>query len=181
MPLSAYRLLACGLFLAVHARSLKPYLQDPEVRWFIGVCLDSVFSIGLYIWKAGIYPDLDMALRHAAFNVISIATTTDYASVDLALWSIFAPLWMLFLSSFATSAGSTGGGIKMMRAMHPSAVVLVLTGLDVVTALTAIVASINNTAPGRGRRRPCHHLCGTGGFPEVDLHFCNAARTPGTF
>ena len=50
-------------------------------------------------------------------NVVSIATTTGYASVDYALWPIFAPLWMLFLSSFVTSAGSTGGGIKMMRAL----------------------------------------------------------------
>lgn len=186
------------LFLALHARSVKPYMQDPEVRWFLGVCLVSVFVVGIYIWKAGIYPELDTAMRHAAFNVISIATTTGYASVDYALWPIFAPLWMLFLCSFATSAGSTGGGIKMMRAillykqvyrevmraMHPNAVVnvrvggqaasqsvlfavlafgfiymvsivsltlvLVFTGLDVISAFTAIVASINNTGPGLG-------------------------------
>jgi trk system potassium uptake protein TrkH len=74
-------------------------------------------SSRIYIWKDGVYPDLDTALRHSAFNVVSIATTTGYASVDFALWPIFAPLWMLFLSSFATSAGSTGGGIKMMRAL----------------------------------------------------------------
>ncbi len=186
------------LFLAVNGRSLRPYLHDPEAGWFIGVCLVSIFVVGLYIWKDGIYPDLDTALRHSAFNVISIATTTGYASVDFALWPIFAPLWMLFLSSFATSAGSTGGGIKMMRAlllykqvyrellraMHPNAVynvriggqvapqpilfavlafafmymvsivtltlVLVFTGLDIVSAFTAIVASVNNTGPGLG-------------------------------
>jgi hypothetical protein len=98
-------------------RSLRPYLHDPEAGWFIGICLVSIFVVALYIWKDGVYPDLDTALRHSAFNVISIATTTGYASVDYALWPIFAPLWMLFLSSFATSAGSTGGGIKMMRAL----------------------------------------------------------------
>ncbi|QRM18241.1 TrkH family potassium uptake protein [Dechloromonas sp. TW-R-39-2] len=186
------------LFLAVSGRSLRPYLQDPEAGWFIGVTLVSIFVVAVYIWKDGIYADLDTAMRHAAFNLVSIATTTGFASVDFALWPIFAPLWMLFLSSFATSAGSTGGGIKMMRAlllykqvyrellraMHPSAVyniriggqvasqpilfavlafafmymvsivsltlVLAFTGLDIVTAFTAIVASVNNTGPGLG-------------------------------
>ena len=186
------------LFLAVNGRSLRPYLHDPEAGWFIAVTLTSVFVVAMYIWKDGIYAEFDTALRHSAFNVVSIATTTGYASVDYALWPIFAPILMLFLSSFATSAGSTGGGIKMMRAlllykqvyrellraMHPSAVynvrvgghvapqpvlfavlgfgfmymvsivsltlVLAFTGLDIVTAFTAIVASVNNTGPGLG-------------------------------
>ncbi len=186
------------LFLAVNGRSLRPYLHDPEAGWFIGVTLLSILVVAIYIWKDGAYVELETALRHSAFNVISIATTTGYASVDYALWPIFAPLWMLFLSSFATSAGSTGGGIKMMRAlllykqvyrellraMHPSAVyniriggqmapqqilfavlsfgfmymvsvvsltlVLAFTGLDIVSAFTAVVASVNNTGPGLG-------------------------------
>lgn len=186
------------LFLAVSGRSIRPYFNDPEAGWFLGITLLSIFIIALYIWKDGIYPDLDTAMRHVAFNLVSIATTTGYASVDYALWPIFAPLWMLFLSSFVTSAGSTGGGIKMMRAlllykqvyrelvraMHPSAVyniriggqvaaqpilfavlafafmymvsivtltlVLAFTGLDIITAFTAIVASVNNTGPGLG-------------------------------
>ena len=186
------------LFLAVSGRSLRPYLSDPEAGWFIGVTLLSILVIAIYIWKDGIYADMDTALRHTAFNLVSIATTTGYASVDYALWPIFAPLWMLFLSSFATSAGSTGGGIKMMRAlllykqvyrellraMHPNAVynvriggqvapqpilfavlafafmymvsvvsltlIMSFTGLDIISAFTAVVASINNTGPGLG-------------------------------
>jgi trk system potassium uptake protein TrkH len=186
------------LFLAVSGRSLRPYLRDPEAGWFIGVTLASIFFIAVYIWKDGFYPDLDTAMRHVAFNLVSIATTTGFASVDFAQWPIFAPLWMLFLSSFVTSAGSTGGGIKMMRAlllykqvfrellraMHPNAVyniriggqvapqsvlfavlsfgfmymvsivsltlVLAFTGLDIISAFTAIVASVNNTGPGLG-------------------------------
>jgi trk system potassium uptake protein TrkH len=124
------------LFLAVSGRSLRPYLHDPEAGWFVAVTFVSIFVVAMYIWKDGIYGEFDTALRHSAFNVLSIATTTGYASVDYALWPIFAPILMLFLSSFATSAGSTGGGIKMMRAlllykqvyrelvraMHPSAV-----------------------------------------------------------
>jgi trk system potassium uptake protein TrkH len=64
----------------------------------------------------GIYPDLLTSLRYASFNVVSIASTTGYASTDYNLWPIFAPMWMLFLCSFASCSGSTGGGIKMIRA-----------------------------------------------------------------
>jgi trk system potassium uptake protein TrkH len=186
------------LFLAVSRHSLRPYRHDPEAGWFLGVTLLSIVVVAMYIWKDGVYPDLDTAMRHVAFNLVSIATTTGFASVDYAQWPIFAPLWMLFLSSFVTSAGSTGGGIKMMRAlllykqvyrelvraMHPSAVyniriggqtapqpilfavlsfafmymvsivsltlLMAFTGLDIVSAFTAIVASINNTGPGLG-------------------------------
>jgi trk system potassium uptake protein len=190
------------LFLAVHRRSVTPYLHDPEARWFLAVCLASVFLIAIFIWRNGVYDDFGTAMRHAAFNVVSIATTTGYASVDYANWPIFAPLWMLFLCSFATSAGSTGGGIKMARAlllykqvyreivlaMHPRAVynvrlggqmapqhilfavlafgfmymvsivsltlLMSISGLDIVTAFTAVVASINNTGPGLGEVGP---------------------------
>ena len=186
------------LFLAAHARSLRPYLVDPEAGWFIAVTLFSILFVAVYLLAAETYPEFLTALRFSAFNVVSIATTTGYASTDYALWPMFAPVWMLFLSSFATSAGSTGGGIKMMRAlllykqvyrelvraMHPNAVVnvtvggqvapqsilfavlafgfmymvsvvsmtllLLFSGLDILSAFTAVVASINNTGPGLG-------------------------------
>ena len=124
------------MFLALYGRSFRPYLRDPEVRWFMGVTLASVLGIAFFLWAQGVYAEFPTALRHSAFNVVSIATTTGYASVDYSLWPFFAPLWMLFLCSFATSAGSTGGGVKMIRAlilyrqvyreliraMHPNAV-----------------------------------------------------------
>lgn len=189
-------------YVAITRRSLKPYGLDPEAGWFLAVTLGSVLVIALFLRAHDVYPDLASALRHALFNVVSIATTTGYGSVDFALWPIFAPLWMLFLSSFATSAGSTGGGIKMVRAlllykqvyrelvraMHPAAVynvqiggavapqgilfavlafgfmymvsivsmtlLLAFSGLDIVTAFSAVVASINNTGPGLGEVGP---------------------------
>jgi trk system potassium uptake protein TrkH len=190
------------MFLALYGRSFQPYLNDPEVRWFLGVSLLSVLGIAIYLWAQGTYPEFLTALRHSAFNVVSIATTTGYASVDYNLWPAFAPLWMLFLCSFVTSAGSTGGGIKMiraiilykqvyrelMRAMHPNVVwpvriganpvppnilfavlafgfvymvsivsmtlIMSLSGLEIVTAFSAVVASINNTGPGLNQVGP---------------------------
>lgn len=189
-------------FLAVHGRSLKPYRHDPEVFWYLVVVVGSVVGIGIYLTVLEVYPDFTTALRFSAFNVVSIATTTGFANTDYNLWPMFAPLWMLFLCSFATSAGSTGGGIKMIRAiilykqvyreliraMHPSAIwpvrvgggpvspnilsavmafgfiyvvaivsmtlVMSFSGLDIVTAFSAVVASINNTGPGLNQVGP---------------------------
>lgn len=189
-------------FLALSGRSLRPYRVDPEAGWYLVVTLGSVLGIAAFLLFYRIYPDAWEALRRAAFNVISIATTTGFATVDYAQWPMFAPLWMLFLCSFATSAGSTGGGIKMIRALllykqvnrelvraiHPNAVyqvrigaevvpvnilfavlafgfvyvacivsmtlLLSLSGLDIITAFSAVVASINNTGPGLGQVGP---------------------------
>lgn len=70
------------LFLAVRGRSLLPYAHDPEARYFLGVTLASVFGIAIYLHWQGIYPEFATAFRHALFNVVSIATTTGFASVD---------------------------------------------------------------------------------------------------
>ncbi len=189
-------------FMAVRRLSLTYYWIDPEIRWYVGVMYASVLGIALYLWWAGTFPDFLTSLRFAAFNTVSIATTTGFANTDYAQWPFFAPLWMLFLCSFVTCAGSTGGGIKMMRAIivfrqvmrevvhtvHPNAVrtvkladaplpnkivfavlafgfaymviivsltlLMVFSGLDVVTGFSAVVASFNNTGPGLGEVGP---------------------------
>ena len=103
-------------FLAWHRRSLRAYRVDPEARTFLGVVLVSVLGVAAFLVWQGAYADFGTALRFAAFNVVSIATTTGYANTDFNLWPIFAPLWMLFLCSFASCSGSTGSGMKMIRA-----------------------------------------------------------------
>ena len=103
-------------FLAFSGRSLRAYVKDNEAHmvWFVMVA--SVFLVACFLWAHQVYPDFLTALRHAAFNVVSIATTTGLATQDYNLWPAFAPVLMLFLSCFATAAGSTGGGIKKVRA-----------------------------------------------------------------
>ena len=189
-------------FMAVRRRSLSFYAADPEIRWYVGILYASIAGIAAYLWWTGTYPDFATALRHAAFNTVSIATTTGFVSTDYAQWPFLAPLWMLFLCTFVTCAGSTGGGIKMMRALiifrqlkrevvrtvHPNAVrtvklagaplpnkvvfavlafsfafmaiivsltlLMVFSGLDLVTGFTAVVASFTNTGPGLGEVGP---------------------------
>ena len=189
-------------FVAWRQRSLAAVWRDSEARLFVATMVVSVLAIAAFLSAHQVYPTFAESLRHASFNVVSIATTTGFATVDYAQWPVFAPISMLFLCCFATCAGSTGGGIKMIRAIlllkgarrelkrivHPRAVVpvklgnatvdaqvlssvlafmlfygavmvaatmlLLFTGLDVVTAFTAVVACINNTGPGLGQVGP---------------------------
>jgi trk system potassium uptake protein TrkH len=189
-------------FLCLRRRSIGVLLTDTEARGTVIVIVGSVLLVAAYLLWHGVYADPLVALRHSAFNVVSIASTTGYATVDFNQWPTFAPWFMLMLSGMATSAGSTGAGIKMirfivlikqarremLRALHPRAVnpirlgeavvennvifavlafmlmygttVIVLTylltvsGLDVITSFSAVVACINNTGPGLNQVGP---------------------------
>ena len=103
-------------FLAWRRMSAGAYRRDPEARTMIMVLLASVLLVAGYLLLNGVYDEFDIALRYAAFNVVSIATTTGYANTDFGEWPIFAPLLMLFLSGFVSCSGSTGSGMKMIRA-----------------------------------------------------------------
>ena len=74
-------------------------------------------AIALFLCFKGTYPDFPTALRHATFNVVSIATDSGLHTQDYSRWPIFAPMWMMFLSCIVASSGSTGGGIKMIRTL----------------------------------------------------------------
>ena len=107
-------------FAALRRLSLKPYRHDPELKTgFILIAASAVFIAGLLTWH-GVYPTFGTSLRYAAFNVVSLATTTGWVTVGGAgftTWPVFAPIWMLFLSGIACSTGSTGSGIKVFRTL----------------------------------------------------------------
>jgi trk system potassium uptake protein len=103
--------------IALRRLSLETYRQDPEARGIFAVLALSVLGIATLLSAHGVYPGFLLALRHAAFNVISQATTSGLTSQDYQQWPVFAPWWMLFLSCILCSTGSTGGGIKMFRTL----------------------------------------------------------------
>lgn len=185
-------------FLAWRTKRLKQYLHDMEGLATVSVLLVSCIAIAGYLYWQGTYPNYWTALRHASFNLVSVATDCGFASVDFNQWPIFAPMWMLFLSCVVASSGSTGGGIKMVRTMilfkqarrefvkllHPAAIdpmkiggqvipnkvvfavlgfiflyfmsvatltfTLLISGMDFISAFSAIIACINNAGPGLG-------------------------------
>ena len=173
------------------------YFKDSEFKLFslVMVCAVAVVAIGLYNIAQTPWSE---SFLHGAFQVVSLATTTGYASTDYAAWPTFIPLFMFMLAFMGASAGSTGGGMKVIRVLliakqgyrelkqliHPNAVIpvkvgdrpvsdrvinavwsffavyvlvyiimllLVLaTGLDFLTAFSAVGASLNNLGPGLG-------------------------------
>ena len=104
-------------FLAWRGKSFRPYSTCPEAKWFLLLMLASVLFITVYLLAHQQYTTFSEAFRFSLFNVVSVATTTGFANTDYGQWPLFAPLLMIFLSIFATAAGSTGGGIKMLRAV----------------------------------------------------------------
>lgn len=101
-------------FVALRKGDWGGFWRDPEVRATLIVLIGGGLLVAVLLWIKGVYSLLD-ALRYGMFNVISLATTTGYATTDYLAWPVFAPVFMLLLSGVATSAGSTGGGIKMVR------------------------------------------------------------------
>ena len=91
----------------------KNVFGDEELRLYLGIILVSTLLI---IWDVrDYYPTLGETVRHAAFQVGSIITTTGYATTDFDLWPSFSKTILLCLMVVGASAGSTGGGLKVAR------------------------------------------------------------------
>jgi trk system potassium uptake protein TrkH len=102
-------------FVALSKRRVLIVFRDPEWIGTLFLLLGSSLLIALVLLSHDIYDDPMQALRIAMFNTVSIGSTTGYSTADYNQWPIFAPVLMLLLSGVATSAGSTGAGIKMAR------------------------------------------------------------------
>jgi trk system potassium uptake protein TrkH len=133
-------------FIAWQQKSLRTYATDVEAKAMLSIIGLATFGVAFYIWLHGVYPSYWTALRHTAFNLVSIATDCGFVSQNFAAWPSFAPMTMLMLSCYCANTGSTGGGIKMFRSLvlfrqasrelmllvHPQAVTPVKIGGQVV-------------------------------------------------
>jgi trk system potassium uptake protein TrkH len=133
-------------FSAVYHRDWLFYLRDPEARGFLVFSLSVVVLVGLVLRVEGSYTDLSLSLRDAAFEVVSLVTSTGYATVDFSHWPDFLPVLLIFISFVGGCGGSTAGGMKVMRIMllaqqglhevrrliHPHAILRVRLGRRVV-------------------------------------------------
>jgi len=104
-------------FVAWSRRSVQGYLHDSEFRFYLGVLLAMILLYSVVLWGGGVYEGFFTALRYAAFNVVSYATTTGFATADITLWPGFLPVLIVLLAFMGGCTGSTGGGMKVMRGM----------------------------------------------------------------
>ena len=93
--------------------NLRSVIKDEELRMFIALVVGSIVLIVLNL--RGFYSTLEEAIRHAAFSVATIASSTGYATTDFDLWPAFSKSVLMVLMLVGACAGSTGGGLKVAR------------------------------------------------------------------
>ena len=104
---SCYYLLLLGNWRSV--------IKDEELRFYIGLAVGIAALIAFNI--RGLYGTWEETIRHSAFQVSSIITTTGYGTTDFNLWPSFSKALIMLLMVLGASAGSTGGGLKCARAL----------------------------------------------------------------
>lgn len=102
-------------FRAFRSLAVKPYLFDPEFRTYVMVLLIGIAISTSYLYFQDVYSSLSESFRYGLFMTVSIATTTGYNTADFAMWPGFLPVMLIFMSFIGGSAGSTGGGMKVIR------------------------------------------------------------------
>lgn len=184
-------------FFALKERSILHYLRDDEVRFYLLILTAATTVVAIVLWYENTF-EASQAFRVAIFQVVSVFTTTGFATEDFAHWPNMLPYLVFFGAFTGACAGSTGGGMKVIRVLlickqglrevhrliHPNAVfpvkvnhrrvssqvmeavwgffsiyvivflfmqlALVMTGMDFVSAFSAVGATINNLGPGLG-------------------------------
>ena len=107
-----------GLYYLLLLRRFKSALADEELRLYLGMVLASAAVITVNVLgKTADTMALPDAIRHAAFQVSSIVTTTGYSTTDFDLWPNLSRAVLVLLMLIGACGGSTGGGLKMMRAL----------------------------------------------------------------
>ena len=104
-----------SIYYLLLLRQFKGAFKDEELRLYIGLALVCVILIVVDIRP--MYATLEETIRHAAFQVSSIMTTTGYATTDFDLWPSFSKAILMMLMLIGASAGSTGGGFKCIRVL----------------------------------------------------------------
>ena len=96
-------------------RQVRNVFKDEELRLYFCIVAGSILLITLNL--RGFYGTVEETVRHAAFQVSSIITTTGYATADFDLWPSFSKAILLGLMVVGACAGSTGGGLKCGRVL----------------------------------------------------------------
>jgi len=185
-------------FFAWRHLEIKHYGSDPEFRAYVFMLMTVSFIVISLLYSSETYANAGDTFINGLFQAVSIATTTGYTTANYAAWPGALPVLLIFASFVGGSAGSTAGGLKVIRCLliakqgireivrlvHPSAeipvklgnaavqfrvvdavwgffsiyvivfsvmlLVMMVLGLDQVTAFSAVAATLNNLGPGLG-------------------------------
>lgn len=184
-------------FYAWKNKSILHYFLDSEFKFLFGVLFGGALLTIAALWITDTY-SLSESVRNGLFQLVSIATTSGFGTEGFADWPVFLPVLLFMMAFIGGCAGSTGGGMKVIRVLliykqgnreisrliHPNAIIpikinkrtvndrvlesvwgffsvyvltymvmmiaLLATGLDHVTAFSAVGACLNNLGPGLG-------------------------------
>ncbi len=101
-----------GYFLLFQGK-IKRIFDIEEIRWYFALIFVAIVLISINTWN--MFESGADTIRHAAFQVGSIITTTGYATTDFNLWPQFSKTILVILMFVGACAGSTGGGTKVSR------------------------------------------------------------------
>ena len=104
-----------GLIYATFARKANNIFHSEVVKTYIGIILSVSIAIAISLRVANIFPDLFVSLRQSLFQVVSLISTTGFATADTNTWTPFAIILLIIISIVCGCAGSTSGGIKTDR------------------------------------------------------------------
>lgn len=104
-----------SLYYMLLLRKFKAVFKNEELRLYFGIAASSIVLIAINI--SCMYNTVYEAVHHAAFQVVSIMTTTGYGTVDFEQWPAFSKAILLSFMFIGASAGSTGGGLKVSRVL----------------------------------------------------------------
>lgn len=184
-------------FFAWRRKTLLHYWQDPEVKFFLS-SIGVTILVSVIILYFSEHSNSFKAIRDSMFMVVSVATTTGFATTDFSSWPTVLPFMLILTAFFGGCAASTAGGMKIIRVLlivkqghreikrlvHPNAVftvklsnkpvgekvlqavwgffsvymmvfvvmllAILATGVDQITAWSAVAATLNNLGPGLG-------------------------------
>jgi trk system potassium uptake protein TrkH len=201
--IAVFFMFAAGINFSLHFYAwrfvqVSHYSLDPEFRAYVAILLFLSAVVVLMLAWLGVYGDFTDNFVNGLFQAVSIATTTGFTTADFAHWPGALPVLLIFASFVGGSAGSTAGGMKVIRwlliykqgmreiarLIHPNAEIpvklgssavpvrvvdavwgffsvyvvvfgamllaMMATGLDQVTAFSAVAATLNNLGPGLG-------------------------------
>ncbi len=102
-------------FSALRRQDPRLYLRDTEFLAYFWLVAAAVAGVTVYLWLQGQYGSLPEALRYASLQVVSVQTSTGFTTASFADWPGALPALLILLTFIGGCAGSTTGGMKVIR------------------------------------------------------------------